>query len=156
MALVHKSDLFKLSEIDKMVGKSNIGIQTTKDMKNFQDPDAGEDHEWEDVYDLSNVVEHGYDMGNLGEFIGDTTKQKYANFLWVRDPFDAKNFPTIEDFGTLFSFGDFWQQRKGNSVQKFDQPDKEIFNSKKSLKESIQYKEEEIKPTKRLKRFSEI
>ena len=59
----------------------------------------------------------------------------------------------------MYMWGDFWKQRSPSKVQKFDKPDKELNENNSMIKENSQYKEKsdkDIKPTKRLKRFSDF
>ena len=157
MALIRKKDLSRYQEINKLI-KNDIGESTTVDSPHTYEDEQKEDKEWDDIYNLSNVVNNGYDMGNLGEYYGDMIDQKYSNLLFIRNPLKT-NLSSFEEFGTMYMWGDFWKQRSPSKVQKFDKPDKELNENNSMIKENSQYKEKsdkDIKPTKRLKRFSDF
>lgn len=150
MGLVRKSTLKQLIDIEKTM-KDDIGVSTIKDYpKDHIDLSKPNDHEPDEVWDLSDAVNGEFNCGALGEFYGDLTNNNhYANILSIGNPFDNHHISTYEDFGQLYGFGDWWKTRPALKVQKFDHPDKELF-------ESTKFKDDDTKKFKHLKKFNEM
>ena len=149
MGLIRKSTLKQLIDIDKSMG-DDVGEQTIKDYpKSHIDLSKQNDHEPDDVWDLSDAVNGEFNCGNLGECYGDMTNDgHYANILSIGAPLNGHHISTYEDFGQLHGFGDWWKIRPAEKVQKFDKKDEELF-------ESVKIKGDTRK-LKYLKKFNEI
>ena len=149
MGLIRKSTLKQLIDIDKSMG-DDVGEQTIKDYpKDHIDMKNQNDHEPDGVWDLSDAVNGEFNCGALGEFYGDLTNGgHYANILSIGAPLNGHHISTYEDFGQLYGFGDWWKMRPAAKVQKFDQKDKELF-------ESVKIKDD-MKKFRHLKKFNDM
>lgn len=145
MAFVRKYTLYQLKDINNSMPE-DLGEETTQDYpKPHIDHQQNYDMDYEDSYDKSNEIIGTYGCGNFGENFGDCTNDgNYANVLAVRNPLNNKYIDTIEDFGTMFGFGDTWHNRDGKKVQHFDEPDDKLFPQKPTKKKKNSIKESSV------------
>ena len=138
MGLVRKNTLRQLKMVDdlmnKELGKFDIGEDTTRDYP----PEIVDNHskvldqEFDDYSDATNAIFGQHGMGMVDPYSGDVTHDgKYANILSCNNPLDSNGLVSFEDFGLLSWFGgNTWQNRQPKIVQKFDQPDKDLFENR--------------------------
>jgi hypothetical protein len=136
MALLRKKSWDQLKKVYQTMKDFDIGEETTKGAPVHVDTRDVLDMEFDQSYDRSNEIIGTYGCGNFGEYYGDITNDdKDANLLFIMNPIDRDSIDNYEDFGHMYGFGDWWRFRPANKVQKFDQPDKELFESQQQKKE---------------------
>lgn len=151
MGLLRQHSLDQLLDIQKLMGKKDIGEEETDKVKDYYDYHSDTDIDDEVMWDMANEIQKTplnknpdmnyitrFGQGNLGECIGDLTDQEYANNYFQHNPLKSKTLDTYEDFGQEVWFnGTSFRNRKKGTFKKFDdsyQHDKSMQKLNESLK----------------------